>query len=179
MAALVRRVRADEWRELRDLRLSALAGAPQAFGTTLASARVRGDSDWQDAARRGEGTDAWVTFVADEDGTLVGMASGLRENDVDELIQMWVEPRARRRGVGTALGEAVVDWAAGRNAPLVRLAVNPDEPGAVALYRSLGFRDTVRRDPDLFHGRPGLAMIMERVLPRGASLRTDSDTVDR
>ena len=162
--ASIRRVRADEWEALRDLRLSALAGAPNAFGTTLALARERSDAEWQEAARRGEGTDAWVTFVAEEDGALVGMASGIRENEVYELIQMWVEPRARRRSVGTALCEAVIDWARERRAPFVRLAVNPDEPGAVALYRSLGFVDTGQREPDQFEGRDGLAMVMERRL---------------
>jgi ribosomal protein S18 acetylase RimI-like enzyme len=162
MAALVRRIRSEEWRALRDLRLSALAGAPQAFGTTLATARQRTDADWQDTARRGEGTDAWVTFVAEQDGALVGMASGIRENAVYELIQMWVEPRARRNGVGTDLAEAVVGWARECGAEFVRLAVNADEPGAVALYRSLGFEDTGRREADLFEGRDGLAMVMER-----------------
>ena len=164
--ATIRRIRADEWAALRDLRLRAFAGAPDAFGTTLASAQRRSDADWQEAARRGEAGDPWATFVAEDSGELVGMASGLRdENGVHELIQMWVEPRVRRHGVGSDLVRAVVEWAAGLGAPFVRLAVNPANPSAVALYRSLGFRDTGRREPDLFECRSGLAMIRERALP--------------
>ena len=162
MTATIRRVRADEWRALRDLRLSALAGAPHMFGTTLASARQRSEVEWQDAARRGEGTDAWVTFVAEDAGALVGMATGIREADLFELIQMWVEPRARRKGLGIALGEAVLGWARDRGASFVRLAVNDNDAAAPALYRTLGFVDTGRREPDLFEGRDGLAMVMER-----------------
>src|SRR5438552_2636371 len=112
----IRRVRADEWAALRDLRLRALAGAPEMFGTTLASAQSRTEAEWREAARRGEGTDAWVTFVADQAGALVGMASGLVENGAFELIQMWVDPSARGKGVGLVLGQAVVDWAAAKGA---------------------------------------------------------------
>jgi ribosomal protein S18 acetylase RimI-like enzyme len=75
---------------------------------------------------------------------------------------MWVEPRARGKGVGRALGQAVIDWAAAKGAPSVRLAVNEQDAAAPALYRSLGFVDTGRREPDLFEGRDGFAMVMER-----------------
>lgn len=159
---LVRSVHATEWEALRDLRLRALAGAPQMFGTTLAEAKVRTDEAWREAARRGESAGHWITFVAEDAGHLVGMVSGsLADDAVVELLQMWVEPTARRRRIGTRLCQAVLNWAATRHAPLVRLAVNDSEPGAVALYRSLGFRDTGRREPDLFSGREGLATIME------------------
>ncbi len=161
----IRRVRADEWEALRDLRLNALRGAPEMFGSTSREAAQRPESSWRNAARRGDTDDAWITLVADDGGRLVGMASGLRHDDgVVELIQMWVDPAARRRGLGSGLGSGIVSWAAGRAAPLVRLAVNPDGAEAIALYRALGFRDTGRREEDLFVGRPGLAMIMERPL---------------
>lgn len=166
---VVRRVRADEWEALRDLRLSALAGAPQAFGTTLASARARTPDDWREAAARGNCTDRWVTFVAEKNGQLVGMVSGtlvddrgeLLEDRAAELIQMWVEPRVRRQGIGKELGEAVLEWAAERGASTIRLQVNESEQGAVALYGGLGFVDTGRREADLFEGRDGIAMVME------------------
>lgn len=165
----IRRIRADEWQALRDLRLSALAGAPQAFGTTLESAQKRTEDEWREAATRSERTDRWVTFVAEENGRLVGMVSGtfadhqgvLLKDQVPELIQMWVEPRVRRLGVGKRLGEAVLAWATERGAATVRLQVNENERGAVALYKALGFIDTGRREPDLFEGRDGLAMVME------------------
>jgi ribosomal protein S18 acetylase RimI-like enzyme len=161
----VRRVRADEWQALRDLRLRALAGAPQMFGTTLAEAQRRTEADWREAARRGEQNDRWVTFVAEAKGRLIGMASGsVNEDGVVDLIQMWVNADARRRGIGRRLGEAVLAWTAERRATLVRLAVNESEPGAVALYRSLGFEDTGRREADLFEGREALAMIMEKMV---------------
>ncbi len=170
----IRRVRGDEWGALRDLRLSALGGAPDMFGTTLAQAQERTEEEWREAASRGEHTDRWVTFVADDGDRLVGMASGTTSDaDVAELIQMWVGPDVRRRGVGTRLGRAIIAWAADRGASVLRLAVNESEPGAVALYRSLGFSDTGRREPDLFAGREALAMIMEA--PLRAHARPEGD----
>jgi ribosomal protein S18 acetylase RimI-like enzyme len=159
---IIRRVRADEWAALRDLRCRALTDAPQMFGTTLAEAKLRSEAWWQDAARRGESGDRRVTFVAAKGHQFVGMATGaLEEEHVAELLQMWVEPRSRQRGIGAHLCRAVLVWAMSRQAAIVRLQVNEEGSGAVALYRSVGFRDTGRREPDLFHGREGVAMIME------------------
>lgn len=49
----VRRVRAEESEALRDLRLRALADAPEAFSTTLAQAGRRSEAEWQAAVERG------------------------------------------------------------------------------------------------------------------------------
>ena len=58
---LVRRLRPDEWRELRALRLRALADAPEAFGATLAEAEADPDAAWQLRA----GSDDRVVVVAE------------------------------------------------------------------------------------------------------------------
>lgn len=140
----VRRVRADEWEALRDVRLRALGDTPLAFSTTLAEARLRDETWWREAAARGTRGDSWITFIAEGRGPLLGMATGhypdedLVERDepsLASLMQMWVAPEARR----------------------VVLAV----PGAIAFYRSLGFHDTGRRDP-VSAERDDFEMEMER-----------------
>ena len=151
----IRRVRADEWEALRDLRLRALADSPHAFATTLAEAERRSEAEWREAASRGASGPLWATFVALDRGDLVGMATGHfpeeRHLDIDDpaivsLIQMWVAPAVRRTGVGGRLVRAVFAWAAERGSAVVRLGVNMADPGAGAFYRSLGFRDTSRRE---------------------------------
>lgn len=152
----VRRVRAAEWEALRDLRLRALADAPQAFGTTLAQAERRSEADWREAARRGASGDRWSTFVADGGGRLVGTATGhfpderhraLDDPAIVSVIQMWVDPAVRRAGLGTRLVQAVLRWAAERGSPVARLEVNGTDADAIAFYGSVGFRDTGRRAP--------------------------------
>jgi ribosomal protein S18 acetylase RimI-like enzyme len=144
---IVRRVRSEEWRSLRELRLHALAGAPRAFSTTLAEATARREDEWRELGTRGATSERWATFVADEDGSLVGMATGSvsdDEPDVMHLMQMWVEPAYRRRGLGRSLVDAVLTWGRDR-ASTARLDVVLGKDAAVALYTSLGFRDTGRR----------------------------------
>ena len=168
----IRRIGHDEWRPLKDLRLRALADAPLAFSTTLAEGQTRSDDDWRAAAQRGAEGTGWITFVAEEDGRLVGMASGhfpveqhhpIDDPAIASLMQMWVAPEARRRGVGRGLVDAVAAWALERRSPVLRLGVTQSEEGAVAFYRAQGFRDTGRRDTSI--PRLGPVIEMERPCP--------------
>ena len=167
--AEIRRVRADDWEALRDLRLRALDDAPLAFSTTVAEARLRDEAWWREAARRGAEDNDWATFVAADAESLVGMASGhypgeqhhpIDDAELPSLMQMWVAPEIRRRGVGRDLVDAVDRWAAARGAPLLRLGVTQSEIGSVAFYEALGFRDTGRRDTSV--PRLGPVIKMER-----------------
>jgi len=165
----IRRLGAGEWRPLKDVRLRALKDAPRAFSSTFSEAATRTDDEWRDAADRGSRGESWVTFVADDGVSIVGMASGHfpfeAHHPIDDpalvsLIQMWVDPALRRRGVGRRLVEAVIAWAAERGSRVVRLGVTATETGAVAFYEALGFRDTGRRDTSI--ARLGPVIEMER-----------------
>ena len=165
----VRRVRADEWEALRELRLRALADAALAFSTTLSEAKARDDAWWREAARRGAEDDDWATFVAAGGDRLLGMATGhnpteqhhpIDDPTLPSLMQMWVAPEFRRRGLGRQLVDAVDRWAAARGAPVLRLGVTQSETRSVAFYEALGFRDTGRRDASI--PRLGPVIEMER-----------------
>lgn len=56
------------------------------------------------------------------------------------LFDLVVDPRHRRRGLGTALVLALGAWGRTRGAPLTYLQVTRDNTDAAALYRKLGFR---------------------------------------
>jgi GNAT superfamily N-acetyltransferase len=55
------------------------------------------------------------------------------------LEDVYVEDRARRLGLGRALGEAALDRARERGCRRVQLDVNEANPEALALYEDLGF----------------------------------------
>ena len=55
------------------------------------------------------------------------------------LEDLYVEERARRRGVGEALVAAAIERAAARGCRRIDLDVNEDNAAARALYESLGF----------------------------------------
>ncbi|GAA2780984.1 GNAT family N-acetyltransferase [Crossiella cryophila] len=137
MIGLVELAVAD-WPRWRELRLAALTEAPQAFGTNLA--------EWLEVpAARWEGrlAEADLNLVAELDGRDAGMVSAtLAGAGTAKLRSMWVAPFARGRGVGDALIEAVVRWAAERGAHRVTLDVMADNESAAALYRRHGFVET-------------------------------------
>ena len=141
---IVRELRADEWREARDLRLRALADAPSAFLRTLAQAEALGDEVWRE---RAEPADGRAAFVAEAAGELVGSATGFVEGGEAYLVAMWVAPAHRRHGAGAALVERGVEWARGAGFARVTLSVNETLEPAVALYTRAGFRPTGGRQP--------------------------------
>lgn len=144
----VRAARPDEWREVRDLRLRALADAPDAFGSTLEREREHGErewlgwiSGWDESANRfvvGIEEDAWI-------GMAVGSRTG--EEALAHVYGMWVDPRARRAGLGRRLLDDVTAWLHSLGAREIELGVTATNRGAVAFYERVGFLDTTERRP--------------------------------
>jgi RimJ/RimL family protein N-acetyltransferase len=84
-----------------------------------------------------------AVFVADDDGEIVGRLSIARDQHpasrhVADLGLMVAESH-RRRGIGTALLKAAVDWAGRAGVTKLELHVFPWNTGAIALYEQFGF----------------------------------------
>lgn len=147
----IRRIRADEWHRLRDLRLRALQDAPDAFGSTYEEESSGTDAQWIDwAARSAEGGSSFGAVAVDDEERWVGLAVGAPHRDHPGeagLFAMWVDPSARRAGIGRALVEVIVGWARSDGFPLLRLLVTESNVGAVRLYLASGFSDEGHRLP--------------------------------
>ena len=146
MSILTRRLKPDEVELHRGLRLRALGDSPDSFGETLADAAERPATYWEDLTRSVPG--GHVMFIAFEGDQPIGSAYGLRDqerSDGGRVGGMWVRPGSRRQGVGSALLQAVLDWA--RACAFTRLALwAPDQnAAAMTLYRRAGFRETGNR----------------------------------
>jgi GNAT superfamily N-acetyltransferase len=144
----IRPVTREEWERVRDLRLRALADAPDAFGSTLERERSLGRPGWIDWIEGWEGATN-VMFVAERDKGWIGMAVGSRTGDEDHahLYGMWVDPMWRGTGVGARLVESVLRWARSWGARWVGLGVTEINDGAAGFYEHLGFADTGERYP--------------------------------
>ena len=99
-------------------------------------------ADW---LRDGFGPGAgFCAFVAEVDGTVVGMATCSRRvitgwnGPVIFLQDLFVEPAHRRRGIARALTARVAALACELGSPIVELTVRSDNP-AQAFYRKNGF----------------------------------------
>lgn len=143
----IRRIRADEWRELRTLRLHALAEAPTAFGSTLGQEHAYPKEVWCERALGASTGCDRATFVVERHGTWIGAVTGLANqfttaNGIPLLVAMFVVASERNRGVGAELVNAVSAWARECGAGELSLWVTSDNLAATALYERCGFRHT-------------------------------------
>jgi ribosomal protein S18 acetylase RimI-like enzyme len=142
MASVIIRGTTDQdWRQLRDARLAALAEAPYAFGSTLAREEAFTDETWRERAGSGR------TFAAWADGAITGLATGFPEDTGAgwHLVGMWVAPEHRGQGVADQLVGAVCELAKRSGAASVTLWVTDVNDRARAFYRRLGFVPTGQR----------------------------------
>jgi ribosomal protein S18 acetylase RimI-like enzyme len=148
---LVRRIRAEEWQPYREIRLAALADAPDAFGSTLAAEAERPDHEWRARSTSAAAGSDRATFVlVDADDRWHGLAGGFRPGDPPadvELVSMWVAPPTRRSGYAQALVLAVTGWARETGGGVVGLWVTAGNAAAIGLYERCGFVANGERKP--------------------------------
>ena len=84
-------------------------------------------------------------LVAVLDGDIVGMGGLRRHADgIGELKRMYVEPSARGRGVARALIRGLEEAAAVNGFGEIWLETGTEQPEAIALYESSGYRAIAR-----------------------------------
>lgn len=138
-----------------------------AHTTAIWSEELRTEAEqraWFEAKR----TDGWPALVAADAGGVLGFAAvgpfrpqpGFRHTGEHAV---YVAPEARRRGVGRALVEAVLDAAAALGLRVLIAAVSADNPASLQLHAELGFTE-VGRLPGVGEkwGRPLDAVLLQR-----------------
>jgi len=162
VAAIVRRIKPSDWVLLRDLRLSSLRDAPDAFGQRYEVAAAEPESEWRAAARASSAGNRRAWFIArDADDQAVGLVQARRRPASDCLLfSMWVAPAARRTGTGRALVDAVREWAAGWGGRRIILWVFGANETALRFYGRIGFA-VIDEGPDVESGRAFGALAME------------------
>ena len=112
--------------------------APYAFGSKLEVEAGASEEQWRDRVT------GWTRFVAEVDGQVVGLVgAGPGEfSGTAALTSLWVDPRFRDLGVGSALIDAVEAWALGQGLSRVLLWVTETNQVAERLYERRGFTRT-------------------------------------
>lgn len=98
------------------------------------------------------GSDTNGVLVAEEGGRLVGLAEvslrewaeGCASRPVGYLEGWWVEPGARRRGIGRALAAAAEDWARARGCTEMASDAALDNGTSHAAHGALGYAEVGR-----------------------------------
>ena len=156
---------ADEWETWRDLRLRALADAPDAFMSTSADEAARPDAFWRDLVAATAAHDRGELWIAEADGLPVGMGFSRLDPDGDalHLFAMWVSPDARRTGTARSILEAMLAWGVAAEADRADLWVTAGNEAAERLYAGLGFVSTGDRSR-LREGSDRFVVRLERPL---------------
>lgn len=81
-----------------------------------------------------------------------------------EIKRLYVDERARGRGLAVAVMRQLEDHAHAAGAALVRLEAGPSQPEAIGLYRKLGYTD---RGPFGAYRPDPLSVFMEKALTSG------------
>jgi GNAT superfamily N-acetyltransferase len=136
----IRRVEPTDWELLRDLRIRSLRDAPQAFGQSVDEALHQSSAEWSHLARQSSSGDRRMWLIAMAGESAVGVVQGRRRSPADVMVfSMWVDPGWRRSGVGSALIDAVIEWARSWGANRAVLWVFAANEAAIRFYRRLGF----------------------------------------
>lgn len=112
------------------------------------------------------GKDTPVYVACDAKRNIAGFAMIRLAADEAELITISVDNRRRSKGVGRALLQAVFDDLRMTPARRMFLEVAADNPAALRLYDSLGFRRVAERTGyyERADGAPATAIVMARDL---------------
>jgi L-phenylalanine/L-methionine N-acetyltransferase len=144
---IVRRAEPGDAQGLKELG-DAVGGEPEGWLVTTNGWRdVADERRYLRAIRRYPNA---AVYVAEDDGVVVGRLSVARDQHPASRhvadLGLMVAASHRRRGVGTALLEAAVDWARRAGVRKLELHVFPWNKGAIALYDRFGFvREGYRR----------------------------------
>ena len=86
-----------------------------------------------------------VFLVAEADAEIAGYVVAIDAADEGEILNLAVAEGGRRRGLGRALVQAIVDALAERGVRQVYLEVRESNAPARGLYAAFGFKDVGRR----------------------------------
>jgi ribosomal-protein-alanine N-acetyltransferase len=106
------------------------------------------DQPWPKAAFLSElkkSSPGFYVARAAPDGPVLGYLCFLQIAGEIQLLNLAVHPDHRRRGVGRALMDFLLDRAREKRGTKVFLEVRPSNQAALALYESMGFRRLYRR----------------------------------
>jgi len=137
-----RRIKRGEFNLYKSIRLESLKDSPGAFGSTFESSAARSQQSWVEQADGGSRGSDRAIFFALNDEHVVGLAALYRldsRKNTAELMQVWVRPEHRRKGVVIALMDFMFEWALKNEISAIVAGIMSDNAGAMRFYQKQGF----------------------------------------
>lgn len=143
----IRQIKPNEVSLYKELRLRALADAPDAFGQSLAEVSAQPQEQWVSTVEAFAKGCRKVAFFALEARRGVGLVFAFVDKErqhIGHVCALWVDPSARGKGVGQGLLDAVKAWARKTGLNELELWVTQGNSCAARLYEKAGFCKTGR-----------------------------------
>jgi GNAT superfamily N-acetyltransferase len=148
---MVRRIQIGEGELYKRIRLAALRESPSAFSSTYESALNRTSESWSEQADSTASGSDRSTFIAFFNDLPVGIAALYRKTEsveLGELLQVWICPEYRSKGIAVQVMDSVFQWAAENGFRTVLANIARGNERAVQFYRKYGFKLADRVSPD-------------------------------
>ncbi|MFN2472190.1 MAG: N-acetyltransferase family protein [Gaiellaceae bacterium] len=140
---VVRRSRPEDAELFRRIRLAALATDPASFGSTYEREAAYDDDVWAERAAQGATGNDSATLLALRGDEPIGVVGSMRDETEPEVFlvyAMWVDPQARREGIGQRLLAEIEDWISTSGGTVVSLSVTNEAQAARRFYEKSGYR---------------------------------------
>jgi ribosomal protein S18 acetylase RimI-like enzyme len=155
---VIRRVKQEDGTLLREIAIRMYSDSPDAFSETLAKAKQRTAEEWDSRAKwLADSPDVIGLIAYDDDwpcGFVMGLVGSFINGSMDwecrdsvTIARTWVDPKVRRKSIGSALTDTVKGWACEKGVKRLELQVTENNEAAKSFYKHLGFTDTGRREP--------------------------------
>jgi RimJ/RimL family protein N-acetyltransferase len=165
---VIREANLADLEPFRELRLFALQESPLAFGADYETNLNNPLEYWQERVREDEHS---VTFIAEHEQTLIGMA-GIHRRPLPKtkhsatIIGVFVHPDWRGVHIAGSMIDACIDWARSKDVIIVKLSVNASNTSAIYCYERCGFTIYGTEPKSTFYnGQFYDALLMARQLP--------------
>ena len=107
-------------------------------------------------------------FVAADDGKIIGYAVGSGNGKEGHIVSVAVDPRDRRKRVGTTLLSAVTASLTAEGVRQIQLEVRKGNAGAIAFYEQMGYR--ILSEIRNYYNDGEDAWVLRRIVESTASL---------
>ncbi|MGB2861748.1 MAG: GNAT family N-acetyltransferase [Sedimentisphaerales bacterium] len=155
---IIRRVKREDGPLIRELSIRMYNDSPDAFSETVEKAKQRTTEDWDSKAKwLADSPDIIGLITYDNNrpcGFVMGLVGSFRNGSMDwqcrdsvTIARTWIDPKARRKNIGTKLTGTIKDWACEKGVKQLELQVTENNEVAKSFYKQLGFTDTGRREP--------------------------------
>jgi ribosomal protein S18 acetylase RimI-like enzyme len=147
----IRRIKKSEVDHFKRIRLRSLRESPESFAASYEDALLRDDESWINQVNKCCSGANRATFLCFDNESLVGITSLYRHEQqtvVGELLQVWVQPEYRKKGLASCLLSESLKWGKNNGFSEVLATVSNTNYGVIKFYELHGFRCIVNPKQD-------------------------------